>query len=302
MSMQAASSANGMAPTMLVISCVDARLQQETLWKRRLNFAGDIFDFRCPGGGIALADRGSSYYEAALDSYRLLSSSRNITDIVLAFHEDCAYFSVKYGSAGSSQADVEGRKWGLTDEAVKNVKSWSATLQVRPLYTHFVANRSVDDFTRNHHAHHDHPPSRAGHHHHAHLDESLATAPQRRALVVAPSERATLKSFDRQVEERLLGTNENIDEVIAAAEAQAGETGTTPAWRIEMRAREFIDLLRDGGRKDMKKVVQTFVRAYAGQSVPRSVLRAVMAELEDYMRDNLGRDKVKSHSSRRQGK
>jgi hypothetical protein len=297
MSTQAASSANGMAPTMLVISCVDARLQQETLWKKRLDFAGDIFDFRCPGGGIALADRGSSYYQAALDSYRLLSSSRNITDIVLAFHEDCAYFSVKYGSAGSLQADVEGRKWSLTDEAVKNVKRWSATLQVRPLYTHFVANKAVDDFTRNHHAHDAH----AVHDHNARLDENQAAAPQRRALAVAPSERATLRSFDRQVEERLLQTNENIDEVIAAAEEQAGETGTTPAWRIEMRAREFIDLLRNDARKDMKKAVQTFVQTYAGQSIPRGVLRAVLVELDDYMRNNLGQNKVKSHSSRRQG-
>lgn len=299
MSMQAAGSPHGMAPAMLAISCSDARFAREnvqTSWKRRLNFAGDIFEFRCPGGGIALADRGSSFYQSAFDSYRLLSGSRHITDIVLAFHEDCAYFSDKYGSAGSFPADVEGRKWSLADEAVKNVMTWSEKLQVRPVYTRFVANQAVDDFNQHNHAHHAHSRSHAGHHHHPHLHEHHAASAQRRTLALAPSERATLRSFDRQVEERLLRTNENIDEIIAAAEAQARETGTTPAWRIEMRAREFIDLLRNGGRKDIKKAVQTFVQAYAGQSIPRSVLRAVMTELDDHMRNNPGPDRVKSHS------
>jgi hypothetical protein len=298
MSTQAAGSANGAAPAMLVISCSDARFARENVqpsWKRRLNFAGDIFEFRCPGGGIALADRGSSFYQSAFDSFRLLSGSRRITDIVLAFHEDCAYFSDKYGSAGSFPGDVEGRKWGLADEAVRNVIGWSETLHVRPLYTRFVANRAVDEFIRHHHAHRADGRAHAGHHH-AHCHEPRATTPMRRDLILAPSERATLRSFDRQVEERLLRTNENIDDVIAAAEAQARATGTVPAWRIEMRAREFIDLLRGSGRKDMRKVVQTFVQAYAGQSIPRGVLRAVMSELEDYMQKDLGQGSAKSHS------
>jgi hypothetical protein len=42
--------------------------------------------------------------------------------------------------------------------------------------------------------------------------------------------------------------------------------------------------------------VQTFVQAYAGQSIPRGVLRAVMSELEDYMQKDLGQGSAKSHS------
>lgn len=291
--MQDASSTHGTAPAMLVISCSDARFARENAqpsWKRRLNFAGEIFELRCPGGGIALADRGSSFYQSAFDSFSLLNASRRITGVVLAFHEDCAYFSDKYGSAGSLPADVESRKWSLADEAVRNVKAWSETLQVRTLYTRFVANRAVDDFVRHQRAHADgrsHPG-----HHHAHFRGPQPAAPQRQALVLAPSERATLQSFDRQVEERLLRTNENIDDVIAAAEAQAREAGTTPAWRIEMRAREFIDLLRRDGRKDLKKNVHAFVHAYAEHPIPRSVLRAIMTELDEHMQAKPGRDKA----------
>jgi hypothetical protein len=106
------------------------------------------------------------------------------------------------------------------------------------------------------------------------------------SVIFIPSERATLISFERQVEERLLQTHETIDQVIALAERQAREAGTTPAWRIELRAREFVDLLRRNGRtniQELRKLIVIFVQNYAGEAVQRGVQRAILAELEQYL-------------------
>lgn len=105
-------------------------------------------------------------------------------------------------------------------------------------------------------------------------------APQ--AVPGLPSERATLRTFDRQIEERLLQTAESAQDVIALAEGQAREQGVMPAWRAERRAQEFINLLRDEGRKspaEVQQLTRSFLQFYAGNSLPRTVLRSLFAEL-----------------------
>jgi len=274
-------------PAILVISCSDARLTRENAeitWKKRLNFSGDIFEFKCPGGGVAMADTTSSFYRSAFDSFRLLSGLRQISQVVLAFHEQCAYVSDKYGSGAS--ADLETLKWKLAHEAVDHVSEWAAGLRVRPLYVRFrssqeVGNRPLESFGPA-----DVNQLRAGDCQHPHQHSAPQPPPQGKGPIFIPSERATLMSFERQVEERLLKTHETIDQVIALAERQARETGTKPAWRVELRAREFIDLLRRQGRtgtNELRKLAVAFVQNYAGETTPRGVQRAILAEIDQYL-------------------
>lgn len=274
-------------PAILVISCSDARLTRENAeftWKKRLNFSGDIFEFKCPGGGVAMADTRSSFYQSAFDSFRLLSGLRPISQVVLAFHEECAYVSDKYASGAA--AEIETLKWKLAHEAVDHVSEWAEGLRVRPLYTRFMSSRATGNRTRESWGSWDGSQSRTGDSQ-RHRHSAGPHASSGNGQIFVPSERATLTSFERQVEERLLQTHETVDQVVALAERQARETGTTPAWRIEIRAREFIDLLRRSGRtntQELRKLAVAFVQNYAGETLPRGVQRAVLAELDQYLK------------------
>ena len=273
------------SPAILVISCSDARLTRENAeltWKKRLNFSGDIFEFKCPGGGVAMADTKSSFYQSAFDSFRLLSGLRPISQVVLAFHEECAYVSDKYASGAA--AEIETLKWKLAHEAVGHVSEWAEGLRVRPLYTRFMSSRDTGNRTRESGDSWDGGQFRTGE---SHRHSAGPHAPPGRGPIFVPSERATLTSFERQVEERLLQTHETVDQVVALAERQARETGTTPGWRIEIRAREFVDLLRRSGRtntQELRKLVVAFVQNYAGETMPRGVQRAILAELDQYLK------------------
>lgn len=268
--------------SVLVISCSDARLTQQdavSSWKNRLKFSGDIFEVRCPGGGLAMADKDSVFYLSALDSFILLSGVTHIVEVVLTFHEDCFYFTDKYGASPVGPSDDEHRKWHLIEEAMANVADWADGLQVRQLYLTFPHSHSRPD------VHTAAEPARPK------LSAMQPTAPgtqQRssaamRAVPGLPNERATLRAFDRQVEERLLHTNESAEDIIALAEGRARETGVMPTWRIERRALEFIALLRDEGKRsaqDIRQLVRAFVLNYAGNQLPRPVMRALLAEID----------------------
>jgi len=286
--MNSSSSIMSSGPAILVISCSDARLTRENAqltWKKRLSFSGDIFEFKCPGGGVAMADRKSSFYRSAFESFRLLSGSRRISQVVLAFHEQCAYVSDKYVSGTVAAAEVEELKWTLANEAVDNVLEWAEGLRVKPLYTRFMLNREAEHSTEEVYRREDRDHHHAGHSH-PHSHSARQPDRPRNECRFVPSERVTLRSFERQVEERLLRTNESVDQIIALAEGQARETGTMPAWRIEIRAREFIDLLHRNGRtkaQALRKPLIAFVQSYAGDSIPRGVQRSILAELDLYL-------------------
>lgn len=274
-------------PAILVISCSDARLTRENAeltWKKRLNFSGDIFEFKCPGGGVAMADTKSSFYRSAFDSFRLLSGLRSISQVVLAFHEQCAYVSDKYGSGAASE--METLKWRLAHEAVDHVSGWAEGLRVRPLYVRFMSSRESGNRTRETLGASDESQIQSCDHLQPHYHSERPQVALGKGGIFVPSDRATLTSFERQVEERLLQTHETIDQVIALAERQARETGTTPAWRIEVRAREFVDLLRRRGRtstSELRKLVTAFVQNYAGETTPRGVQRSILTELDKYL-------------------
>ena len=285
--MFAAPSSVSPTPAILVISCSDARLTRENAeltWKKRLNFSGDIFEFKCPGGGVAMADTKSSFYRSAFDSFRLLSGLRQISQVVLAFHEQCAYVSDKY--AGGAASEIETLKWKLAHEAVDHVSEWAEGLRVRPLYVRFMSNRETGNRTRESWSPLDGIQLQTGDREQPHRTSARPQSSPGNSVIFIPSERATLISFERQVEERLLQTHETIDQVIALAERQAREAGTTPAWRIELRAREFVDLLRRNGRtntQELRKLIVIFVQNYSGETVQRGVQRAILAELEQYL-------------------
>lgn len=272
-------------PAILVISCSDARLTpQDSInsWRSRLNFNGDIYEVRCPGGGLAMADRNSAYFQSAFESFKLLESTSHIAEIVLAFHEDCAYFADKYGA--TRPAEDERRKWHLVQEAVGNVTGWSNTVYVRPLHMSLPGHRH-DTAPHSHSA----PPHRPERERPPHTPAPYAPTPVPRRrmepqfIPSLPSERATLRAFDRQVEERLLHTTESTQDIIALAEGQAREQGVIPAWRAERRALEFIALLRDEGKKkpnELRQLARSFLQSYASSTLPRTVLRSLLSELD----------------------
>ena len=226
-----------------------------------------------------MADRHSAFYQSALESYILLSSTRKIPEVVLAFHEDCAYFFDKYGrDPGGSAAELR-RKWRLVDEALTNVKTWSGALTVKPIYLSLSAPREADAapippvFTFN--------PSRYA------STPAVPRSPLPPLPRAWPSQRATLRNFEQQVEERLIRSGERFEDVVAESVKQAGEQGVTPAWRVEQKAREFIELLRGEGRKpaSIRQLTRAFVVNYAGDTMPRSVVRSLLEELDNDLRN-----------------
>lgn len=303
------------SPALLVISCSDARLTvQDSInsWQRRLNFTGSIFEVRCPGGGLAMADRSSAYYQSAFESFKLLESGNHIAEVVLAYHDDCAYFTDKYGA--SQPAEERRRKLRVMQEAITNVSGWSDTIVVRSLQMSVAGHNHGT-------AQHSHMPLPLADRERPVYTPPPAMPPQRDRPAYAPlpprvavqreaedcappqfppvtnqrgrmapqtspalpSERSTLRAFDRQLEERLLQTAESAQDIITLAEAQAREQGVTPAWRVERRAREFIALLQDEGRESpatVRQLVRAFLQFYAGNTLPRTVLRSLMTELD----------------------
>lgn len=270
------------SPTpLLVVSCSDARLTPEdasSAWRSRLGVDCPIFEVRCPGGGLAMADKKSAFYQSALESYILLSSRSKIREVVLAFHEDCAYFWDKYGHDSSGAAAELRRKWRIVDEAVINVRAWSGTLIVKPIYLSLSEPRDVDpepvapSYTIN--------PSRNA------RRSALPFPPLPPLPAASPNQRATLRNFEQQVEERVISSGERFEDVLVEAVKQACEQGVTPVWRAEQRAREFIEMLRGEMRKpqSIKQLTRAFVVNYAGDSMPRSVLRSLLEELDIELR------------------
>lgn len=298
----------------LVVSCSDARLTAEdaqSSWKNRLNFDGNIFEFRCPGGGIALADDKSVFYESAYETFRLLGLSQPLNTIVLSFHEDCAYFNDKYGSSGRGSADDKQRKFHLADEAIANVMEWSPSVEVVPYYIGGLVRRErqrdrdpVRDPVRDrmqpdprgmadqrrrrewedHVCDHDHEPR------YAESRASEPRAPKARASATEPTfrfnERATLRTLERQMEDRILHGNDDIEQVLARAEGDVREAGAIPPWHVERRAREFIELVQsDASRKrdSLRASVRSFVQNYAGEVLSRGAFRAISDELDSMM-------------------
>lgn len=276
---------------MLVVSCSDARLtteDSEGSWKNRLNFDGKIFEFRCPGGGIALADENSVFYKSAYETFRLLGMSQPLNYIILSFHEDCAYFNEKYGSDGIGSAIDRRRKFHLADDAIANVVEWSRSIEVVPYYIDGLVNgreaprpepRSrVSQGQREHHANH-----RCAHDH----EQWERPAPARDTEpAFSMHRRATLRSLERQIEDRILRTDESAEQIIAQAEGEVRETGAIPPWHIERRAKEFMELLQKSGSMKADKLrtsVRSFVQNYAGDSLSRGSFRAISNELDAYM-------------------
>jgi hypothetical protein len=268
------SAVNHQSPALLAVSCSDARLTAEDAagsWKSRLGFDGAIFEVRCPGGGLALADTDSAFYKSALDSFKLLSSGRSFSTVILAFHEDCAYFNDKYGAG--TMADTMQRKWQLIDQATKNVSEWSGGLAIRPFYL-TLAGTGDCACGQTHQAPAGHAPQ--------HPEPHRADAPPRRAAQAAAA--TTLRGFNRVVEERLLVVGGSVEDALSQAEDQSGANDSIPPWRIERHAREFLELLRSGGRRnpqDLRQLVRAFVKAYAGEQLPNWQLRSIMNELNE---------------------
>lgn len=224
-----------------------------------------------------MADQESAFYLSALDSFNLLSTRTQISEVVLSYHEDCAYFMEKYGSSRSNPSDDKQRKWQLLREAMRNVESWSDTVHVRRLYLPLPHRHSGARFEQGSEgecqAYSSPKP----------LGPPLRSPAGVRTVPRLPSGFETLRVFDRQIEERLLRTNESAEDVIALAEGHAREMGGTPVWRVERRAREFITLLREEGGRDpqeIRRLTREFVFKYAGDVLPRSVMRALMAEID----------------------
>jgi hypothetical protein len=303
---------------MLVVSCSDARLTPEdsqSSWKSRLDFDGQIFEFRCPGGGIALADEKSVFYKSALETFRLLGMSHPLNYVVLSFHEDCAYFNEKYGSDGAGSAKDRRRKFHLADEAIENVVEWSPTIDVVPYYIDGLVNRDAARPTmraretqayRERHTGQDGVVSRetarptmraretqayrerhAGHFcDHDHEHGAQREQPLREEPTFPIHQRATLRSLDRQIEDRILRSDISAEQIVARAEGEVRETGAIPPWHVERRAREFLELLeRSGSMKadKLKASVRSFIQNYAGDSLTRGSLRAISDELNAHM-------------------
>jgi vacuolar-type H+-ATPase subunit H len=98
--------------------------------------------------------------------------------------------------------------------------------------------------------------------------------------------RATLRSLERQIEDRILRTDESAEQIIAQAEGEVRETVAIPPWHIERRAKEFMELLQKSGSMKADKLrtsVRSFVQNYAGDSLSRGSFRAISNELDAYM-------------------
>lgn len=259
----------------LVVSCSDSRLtaaESAESWRMRLGFDGPIYEVRCPGGGIALADQSSTFYQSARESFQLLAQSKVFGRIILAAHEDCAYFQGKYGSHHSDAQDRDDLKLWLMEEAVRNVETWEPRLPIETVYISFT-DRDTD-------------PHGLSHESDCVFCAQVArdTTPRLPARDIYLPEHATQAVIDRVVEERLLSAGGSIESIMSAIESRSGEKGGMPAWRIERRAREFIALLKSEGRRfdpeQKRQLTKAFVQSYVGADVPRMMSRAVMASLE----------------------
>jgi len=264
------------SPAILVVNCSDSRLTAEDAsasWKMRLGFDGDIYEVRCPGGGLALADSDSAFYTSALESFRLLSNGRDFSRIILAFHQDCAYFQDKYGSSGNP-ADDERRKWQLIDRATQKVSGWARGVDIRPLYLTFEDNGDCR------HSGAALEPERQP----AMPPRPTMTAVARQERRFSPASALNLRSYNRIVEEMLIAEGGSVEDAIAQAEDQSGTFSGVPPWRVERQAGEFLALLRSGGRtnpQELRQLVRAFVQNYAGEQASKPLIRSVMNELNE---------------------
>lgn len=260
---------------MLVISCSDARLtagDSADSWQKRLGFDGPIYEVRCPGGSIAMADNTSAFYESARQSYELLAQSKRIDRIVLAAHEDCAYFLSKYGSLYSDPQDRDDLKRWLMDEAVRNVETWEPKAAIETVFMSFL---NVDKG----HGGMPHAPDCAA----CEKVPSAGNADRMFAEGYLPAH-ATQAMIDQFVSDRVLSTGDSIDSIMAEFEGLSSQRDGIATWRIERRAREFISLLQSEGRRfsveQQRQLAKSFVESYAGPEMSRTMFRAVMTSLE----------------------
>ena len=264
------------SPAILVVNCSDSRLTAEDAsasWKTRLGFDGDIFEVRCPGGGLALADSDSAFYKSALGSFQLLSTGRNFSRIILAFHQDCAYFQEKYGSSGDP-ADDEQRKWQLIEQATQKVSGWARGIAIRPLYLTFEENGDCR------HSGAALEPERQP----AMPPRPTTTTVARQERRFSPASALNLRSYNRIVEEMLITEGRSVEDAIAQAEDQSGTFAGVPPWQVERQAGVFLDLLRGGGRtnpQELRQLVRAFVQNYAGDQASKPLIRSVMNELNE---------------------
>ena len=261
----------------LVVSCSDSRLtaaESAESWKTRLGFDGPIYEVRCPGGAIAMADTASTFFDSAQQSYQLLAQSKVFVGIILAAHEDCAYFQGKYGAHHTDVQDRDDLKRWLIEEAVRNVETWEPRVPIETVYISFTD--------------HENEPGHSGGSHEADCVFCAQVARDARVARPAPQiylpDHATQDVIDRVVEERLLTAGGSVEAIMASIEARSGQKSGMPAWRIERRAREFYALLKSEGRRfaveEKRQLIKAFVQTYAGSDVPRMMSRAVMASLE----------------------
>lgn len=260
---------------MLVISCSDARLtaaDSAGSWQKRLRYDGPIFEVRCPGGSIALADNTSAFYESARQSYELLAQTRKFDRVVLAAHEDCAYFQTKYGQLYSDAQDRDDLKRWLIDEAVRNVETWEPKAAIETIFMSFLNSD---------HGHSDHPhgPECATCRERA---QNLPANQPVAANYLPPH--ATQAVIDQFVTERVLSTGDSVDSIMAEFERVSSQRDGIATWRIERRAREFVSLLQSESRRfsieQQRQLAKSFVESYAGPEMSRTMFRAIMSSLE----------------------
>lgn len=265
----------------IVVCCSDSRLtvaDSADSWRNRLAFDGNIYEIRCPGGGLALADSSSAFYQSAYESYQLLAQNQKFARVILSAHEDCAYYKTKYGFPPSDLQDNDARKWRLIEQAMRNVETWTPKVDIQPVY------RSFSDLDNEDCIHRHGPECAQGAERPANFAAPVAIAGRQADSPGYPTGSATQAVLDRFVEERLLSTDNSVEDIMAGIEGRAGERGTVPAWRVEKRAREFIVLLRSEGRRfdaqQLRQLVRAFVQTYAGAEMARTTARALMTSLE----------------------
>jgi hypothetical protein len=102
-------------------------------------------------------------------------------------------------------------------------------------------------------------------------------------------ERTSQRQLQAELEKQVLKKGCSAEFAMIEAASVAEQRGVTPAWRVERRLREFLEILRDSGavntEVELQRIGLKFARRYGTRRLPsetaRDLLKEAKADLGD---------------------
>jgi hypothetical protein len=266
----------------LVISCSDARLTVDEAgesWREQLGFNGPVFEVRLPGGGLVLAEPDGVFAASVFESLEILSQATRIGTVVLACHEDCAYFRLRYSPQGGSPIAEERAQRRTIASAVQVLEQAAPGVMIETVYQRLLQPTRQPRPTR------------------AQAPSPAYAAPTRQPAHVVPlkdepierpdplgtnGQRMTARQLQSALYEQALNEPVQAEDSYRDATSEAVKGNGVPAWRVERRTREFLEWMRDQGGVnstiELQRLGLGFISSYGQQKLPRTTARDVMDE------------------------